>query len=61
MDGAIVEHLLELVSISTNKNTCPGDKHALTPGGIRLGECHIILHPCVVIWTHCRHASIDVT
>ena len=40
MDGAIVEHLLELVSISTNKNTCPGDKHALTPGGIRLGESH---------------------
>ena len=37
IDGAIVEHLLELVSISVNKNTCPGDKNALTPGGIRLG------------------------
>jgi len=24
-------------SISLNKNTCPGDKSAMTPGGLRLG------------------------
>lgn len=38
MDGARAERVLELVSITANKNTCPGDKSALTPGGLRLGE-----------------------
>ncbi|XP_065919861.1 serine hydroxymethyltransferase, mitochondrial-like [Dysidea avara] len=38
IDGAIAEHILELVNISVNKNTCPGDKNAITPGGIRLGS-----------------------
>lgn len=37
MDGARAERVLELVSITANKNTCPGDKSALTPGGLRLG------------------------
>ncbi|XP_048183483.1 LOW QUALITY PROTEIN: serine hydroxymethyltransferase, mitochondrial [Corvus hawaiiensis] len=37
IDGARAERVLELVSITTNKNTCPGDKSALTPGGLRLG------------------------
>ncbi|KAJ4933980.1 hypothetical protein JOQ06_006788 [Pogonophryne albipinna] len=31
------ERILELVYITANKNTCPGDKSALTPGGLRLG------------------------
>ncbi|XP_072350831.1 serine hydroxymethyltransferase, mitochondrial-like [Scyliorhinus torazame] len=37
MDGARAERALELVSITANKNTCPGDKSALVPGGLRLG------------------------
>uniref|UniRef100_A0AAX7VTQ0 Serine hydroxymethyltransferase n=1 Tax=Astatotilapia calliptera TaxID=8154 RepID=A0AAX7VTQ0_ASTCA len=37
VDGARTERLLELASISTNKTTCPGDKSALAPGGLRLG------------------------
>lgn len=37
MDGARAERVLELVSITANKNTCTGDKSALTPGGLRLG------------------------
>ncbi|XP_028395978.1 serine hydroxymethyltransferase, mitochondrial-like [Dendronephthya gigantea] len=37
IDGARVERVLELASITTNKNTCPGDKSALVPGGLRLG------------------------
>ncbi|KAJ8259384.1 hypothetical protein COCON_G00183960 [Conger conger] len=37
MDGARAERVLELVSITANKNTCPGDRSALTPGGLRLG------------------------
>ncbi|XP_041095199.1 serine hydroxymethyltransferase, mitochondrial-like [Polyodon spathula] len=37
LDGARAERVLELVSITANKNTCAGDKSALTPGGLRLG------------------------
>jgi glycine hydroxymethyltransferase len=32
-----VERVLELANIAANKNTVPGDKSALTPGGIRVG------------------------
>mmetsp|Transcript_3449 Transcript_3449/g.5894 ORF Transcript_3449/g.5894 Transcript_3449/m.5894 type:complete len:502 (+) Transcript_3449:110-1615(+) len=37
VDGARVERVLEMASVATNKNTVPGDKSALIPGGIRLG------------------------
>nr|AYV89062.1 Serine hydroxymethyltransferase, mitochondrial [Tetranychus truncatus] len=37
LDGARLESLLNEVDIIANKNTCPGDKSALVPGGIRLG------------------------
>jgi len=37
IDGARVERVLELACIATNKNTVPGDKSALTPGGVRMG------------------------
>lgn len=37
IDGARVERVLELVNVAVNKNTVPGDKSALMPGGIRLG------------------------
>lgn len=37
LDGARVERILELCSITTNKNSVPGDKSALNPGGLRLG------------------------
>ncbi|UJR25163.1 hypothetical protein I4U23_006519 [Adineta vaga] len=37
LDGAKTEKVLEAVSIAVNKNTCPGDKSALKPSGIRLG------------------------
>jgi len=37
IDGARVERILELACIASNKNTIPGDKSALTPGGIRMG------------------------
>lgn len=36
-EGARAEKVLEEVSIAVNKNTCPGDKSALRPGGLRLG------------------------
>ncbi len=32
-DGARVEYVLELMGIACNKNTAPGDKSALKPGG----------------------------
>ena len=37
LDGAKVERVLEVVSIAVNNNTCPGDKSALKPSGIRFG------------------------
>jgi glycine hydroxymethyltransferase len=37
LDGARVEAVLENVNIACNKNSIPGDKSALTPGGLRIG------------------------
>ncbi|KAK0418276.1 hypothetical protein QR680_013472 [Steinernema hermaphroditum] len=37
VEGARVEHVLDMAHIACNKNTCPGDVSALRPGGIRLG------------------------
>jgi len=37
LDGARVETICNKVNITANKNTCPGDKSALTPSGLRLG------------------------
>lgn len=37
VDGSRVERVLELAHIACNKNTVPGDKSALVPGGLRLG------------------------
>lgn len=37
IDGARAEYILDLVHITTNKNTVPGDKSAMKPSGLRLG------------------------
>eukprot|EP01095_Lingulamoeba_sp_RSL-Kostka_P013502 TRINITY_DN5618_c0_g1_i2.p1 TRINITY_DN5618_c0_g1~~TRINITY_DN5618_c0_g1_i2.p1 ORF type:complete len:449 (-),score=187.85 TRINITY_DN5618_c0_g1_i2:98-1444(-) len=37
LSGSKMEKILEDISISVNKNTVPGDKSALFPGGIRIG------------------------
>lgn len=37
VDGARVERVLELVGVAANKNTVPGDRSALMPGGLRMG------------------------
>jgi glycine hydroxymethyltransferase len=37
LTGSKVERVLELASITTNKNSIPGDTSALNPGGVRLG------------------------
>lgn len=38
VDGARVERVLELVNVASNKNTVPGDKSAMRPGGLRMGS-----------------------
>ncbi|GBG72805.1 hypothetical protein CBR_g12373 [Chara braunii] len=38
VDGARVERVLDLASITLNKNSVPGDKSAMVPGGIRIGS-----------------------
>ncbi|RSL70723.1 putative serine hydroxymethyltransferase, mitochondrial [Fusarium duplospermum] len=37
IDGSRVERVLELVGVAANKNTVPGDRSALVPGGLRMG------------------------
>ncbi|AOW04466.1 YALI0D22484p [Yarrowia lipolytica CLIB122] len=37
IDGARTEMVLDGMNIAANKNTVPGDKSALVPGGIRIG------------------------
>lgn len=37
LTGNKVEKVLEMVSITTNKNSLPGDVSAVNPGGVRLG------------------------
>ncbi|KAM7313792.1 serine hydroxymethyltransferase, mitochondrial, partial [Ixodes scapularis] len=37
LDGARLESVMNECNLTANKNTCPGDKSALVPGGIRLG------------------------
>ena len=37
IDGARVERVLELCGVAANKNTVPGDKSAMKPGGLRMG------------------------
>ena len=37
-DGARVERVLECVGVASNKNTVPGDKSAMKPGGLRMGS-----------------------
>lgn len=37
IDGARVERIMELVGVTVNKNTVPGDKSAMKPGGVRMG------------------------
>ena len=38
VDGARVERVLELSGVASNKNTVPGDKSAMKPGGLRMGS-----------------------
>ena len=38
IDGARVERILELVGVASNKNTVPGDRSAMKPGGLRMGS-----------------------
>ena len=38
IDGARVERVLELCGVASNKNTVPGDKSAMKPGGLRMGS-----------------------
>lgn len=38
IDAHRAESVLEQLGIALNKNTCPGDKSALRPGGLRIGS-----------------------
>lgn len=38
IDGARLEYVCENINIALNKNSIPGDKSALVPGGVRIGS-----------------------
>eukprot|EP00897_Mesotaenium_endlicherianum_P000224 jgi/Mesen1/10201/ME000766S09564 len=38
IDGARAEKVMDLASITLNKNSVPGDKSAVVPGGVRIGS-----------------------
>ena len=46
IDGARVEFLLENANIVVNKNTVPGDKSAMVPGGVRVGAPALTTRGC---------------
>mmetsp|Transcript_25108 Transcript_25108/g.40760 ORF Transcript_25108/g.40760 Transcript_25108/m.40760 type:complete len:493 (-) Transcript_25108:413-1891(-) len=46
--GAQVEKVCELSNIALNKNTVPGDKSAMNPGGIRVGSPAMTTRGCLV-------------
>ena len=37
VDGARAQSVLDLASVTVNKNSVPGDKSAIIPGGVRIG------------------------
>jgi len=37
MNGAVLQYLLDKVSVTLNKNSIPGDTSAMIPGGVRVG------------------------
>lgn len=43
IDGARIEKICDLANIACNKNTVPGDKNALIPGGIRVGAPPMVI------------------
>eukprot|EP01083_Nonionella_stella_P148066 468120_1 len=45
--GAQVEKVCEIVNIALNKNTVPGDKSAMNPGGIRVGSPAMTTRGCL--------------
>merc|ERR1712176_1059196 len=44
--GAQVETVCEAINIALNKNTVPGDKSAMNPGGIRVGTPAMTTRGC---------------
>lgn len=61
IDGARVEYLLELCNVAANKNTVPGDKSALVPGGLRLGAPGQWRSLSAVHWSLSNHETIAMT
>ena len=46
IDGARIQHTLDLVHITLNKNSVPGDKSAMNPGGVRIGTPAMTTRGC---------------
>lgn len=47
VDGSRVQHVLDMVHITLNKNSVPGDKTAFNPGGVRIGTPAMTTRGCL--------------
>merc|ERR1712154_201687 len=56
--GAQVEKICELTNIALNKNTVPGDKSAMNPGGIRVGAPAMTTRGCLA--THFKQIALFI-
>ena len=57
LDGARLERVCELCSITLNKNTTPKDKSALNPSGVRVGKLSVIKARTPISKGRAAHAS----
>ena len=62
--GSKIEKICEHVDISINKNSVPGDKSALSPGGIRIGTCAVTTRGMkegdMIFIAQCIHQCITI-
>ena len=60
LDGARVERVCELCNITVNKNTCPGDKSAFNPGGLRIGVLCALCSVCPYTMPHLFYSYLII-
>ena len=68
IDGAKVDIIMELSSISVNRNTVPSDKSAFHPSGIRVGTPALTsrnfreadMEKVAELMDHCIQLTLDI-
>ncbi len=58
INGAWLQHVLDEAHMTLNKNSVPGDKSAMTPGGIRIGAPALTTRGFSVSPSSCKCISL---